>query len=1581
MSAAAGAMEDFQGTAPAESIWDVTLTCLKHVPQDRASKKEKKKKDKKTQRSCASCSEIRAHFDFEVMSAQPFTTGQEATTSQVNGFVRPQEGESSSGNADRGEFLGSAVNSLQTAVLPDVDQGRVHGVGAEVPVVGETSVQVETAAEAPGEGERVAMDSAIFGPPPQEAQAGVQIGHQVPANAVGLAGQVAGADLPMAGAVNGGAGGVGTDFHTPRSTMGSQMAGFATSRGGRRLVPVEDRLISMRERIQLWRSRLKSKGRWVASLIGYPKWKTIMPDFRESCLKKEASRQQRARVRCILIKYLLVIPLFFERLLEEPEVIMEKAKEHQRGEARHGARSGKGLQPSSLLGLLPILQPSCQLRRLLRSQGVMKQESLQPWVLVDLKALSKGDAEGESPEVVKTAVTTLPTLGLSYQVREAIANEIDGDRGSFSKGWGGQPVLSWEALLQAAAKVAGVPPEAKAPSLNVLAIRAGGTDGASDVGAYALVDSGATHPLRRAADLNEWAAASPVVVHLAGGEVVELRMNHPQGLQGDVLNLRVKDGCPEITEQQALSLIARIEDKKLEGLRVATEETRTRIREAAISLIKTWFDHMIAYCRSGIAAEAQFAIRQAPFFEDLPPEVLYGLCEADPIDNGWEALEGLRHLNRGFAVLELDVEQGKTHNMYDPLTWRALEWGARMGSPEALRSPDYLYGGRVQLDAFPPVRSPPSVWTKEFSEQVAIAIREQRLAPRMLKMSAEQWKEHVRNGHLLFRSDCMTCVTAGATGRRQSRVEHPTCFVLSADVSGPLKIPGLDPDARGAFPKPHKYMFVAKLRIPRTFVDDGRGVGLEYDPGEPEADITPEEEAFDFVDPAPEADKPVVASQEDEEDLHPAEEDDEGGAPEGRLSPEDDLDSTGPDTVNLIFATALTDNKGSTVLEAIQDVVTYCWALNIPILRFHCDRGMEFYAKATRQWIKFHGMRLIFRVPPADDFAKRSTYDLPWVAELFVRAIRERRRWRSGCGGGGAQQWNMFFPLSEGEPQTVPKVMIASCDGVPTIAKTEVTYTKNIEALLESLDGPLTVVHTVDPSEASECFHKCEAAALKELKSFDAAAKKVQSTDPDVVQELKCGKAKLVPMKIVYTVKPPSEEAMLKGELFRRKVRIVACGNMVADTGEETYAGAAPAEVVRSSLSVSSLRGWDAAVLDVTAAFLQTPLSEVQCRQRIFGQPPRVLARSGLCHHLELWEFTHAVYGLRESPRCWGEFRDTRLAQLNIIVDGKRIKLLQCRVEGDEDETIFSVEELRAAQQLAGEVLWLSQRTRRAVDVATKRLQYLQGTMSYSIRVNTRQQRIEGVETSLSKSLDAATPVSISESTSILEILDESLWKPEWLEDFKSVLASKTGVDAADMPSRAVQQDYILLPKYLTADLWEGLLQPEGHPRERMLEQLCKHAARLGLRNPSEASNAIILALVYGLTSKPELSVHDMADLLKTKRGVIKKFLQAAGKCALHLTVLPKDFVDLPSEFAQLAFADKKPAAAQREAQLESMMAMWPLRGTNKVLQKGSSSLALGGSGAVSSQMSGSDMGQFAASFATTFLATQANMQPAPAAS
>ena len=154
------------------------------------------------------------------------------------------------------------------------------------------------------------------------------------------------------------------------------------------------------------------------------------------------------------------------------------------------------------------------------------------------------------------------------------------------------------------------------------------------------------------------------------------------------------------------------------------------------------------------------------------------------------------------------------------------------------------------------------------------------------------------------------------------------------------------------------------------------------------------------------------------------------------------------------------------------------------------------------------------------------------------------------------------------------------------------------------------------------------------MSSFDHAVTKRSARDPQVADDILSGRAKVVPMKIVYTVKPPSEGSL---DWFRRKARIVACGNMMASSGEDNYAAAAPAEVVRSSLAISSRRGWDAGVIvitSVTSAFLQTPLSQVVCR-RVFGQPPRALVREGLCEEHELWELTHAVYGASSETLRW----------------------------------------------------------------------------------------------------------------------------------------------------------------------------------------------------------------------------------------------------------------------------------------------------------------------------------------------------------
>ena len=73
--------------------------------------------------------------------------------------------------------------------------------------------------------------------------------------------------------------------------------------------------------------------------------------------------------------------------------------------------------------------------------------------------------------------------------------------------------------------------------------------------------------------------------------------------EGEILNSRVRDGCPEITERQALELIAKLEDQKLQALKDATAVTKGKIREAVIALNKSWFDHLVSYCGSGIGTE------------------------------------------------------------------------------------------------------------------------------------------------------------------------------------------------------------------------------------------------------------------------------------------------------------------------------------------------------------------------------------------------------------------------------------------------------------------------------------------------------------------------------------------------------------------------------------------------------------------------------------------------------------------------------------------------------------------------------------------------------------------------------------------------------------------------------------------------------------------------------------------------------------------------------------------------------------------------------------------------------------------
>ena len=272
----------------------------------------------------------------------------------------------------------------------------------------------------------------------------------------------------------------------------------------------------------------------------------------------------------------------------------------------------------------------------------------------------------------------------------------------------------------------------------------------------ALLDSGATHSLRAAKSKSEWANAEGVMVTLAGDSQLAMKMNEggtlllpPQLAQGqsaaqtivplgelvrtlgyslvwtptkciledgegNQIPLSTNAGCPQVREAEALAMIARLEDRKLEQLENAAMVTNDRVSMAAMALRRSWFDRLQGYV-TGEGSEARQlalrALRDAPFFQDVPGECLGGLVPEDLPGSGWEALKGVSFLSRpqrrrllgakkwvvhlfsgdpghyeiakldrgDTVVLQLDIRNSRGQDITNPETWKMLMWGAREG--------------------------------------------------------------------------------------------------------------------------------------------------------------------------------------------------------------------------------------------------------------------------------------------------------------------------------------------------------------------------------------------------------------------------------------------------------------------------------------------------------------------------------------------------------------------------------------------------------------------------------------------------------------------------------------------------------------------------------------------------------------------------------------------------------------------------------------------------------------------------------------------------------------------------------------
>ena len=221
----------------------------------------------------------------------------------------------------------------------------------------------------------------------------------------------------------------------------------------------------------------------------------------------------------------------------------------------------------------------------------------------------------------------------------------------------------------------------------------------------------------------------------------------------------------------------------------------------------------------------------------------------------------------------------------------------------------------------------------------------------------------------------------------------------------------------------------------------------------------------------------------------------------------------------------------------------------------------------------------------------------------------------------------------------------------------------NYEEMIANLKVPLEVVHTVPLGQVKENIAKWRGAIAKEIQALFASGTLRAIPDHEARLLEEKGLLKTVPAKGIFTLKPPSSSS----EMCRRKCRIVLCGNHVSadQTTMDVYAGGTSAEAVRIALSVAGSRKWAAAISDITSAFL---LAEWPKDLPKYGiKAPKVVQNAGFHEECDgkTWIVDRPLYGLRESPALWSDYRNKRFRAARIRFKDQHLRLEQLVSEPD----------------------------------------------------------------------------------------------------------------------------------------------------------------------------------------------------------------------------------------------------------------------------------------------------------------------------
>ena len=123
-------------------------------------------------------------------------------------------------------------------------------------------------------------------------------------------------------------------------------------------------------------------------------------------------------------------------------------------------------------------------------------------------------------------------------------------------------------------------------------------------------------------------------------------------------------------------------------------------------------------------------------------------------------------------------------------------------------------------------------------------------------------------------------------------------------------------------------------------------------------------------------------------------------------------------------------------------------------------------------------------------------------------------------------QWELWLP----DPQSGQQLRARRSDDLDLrLCKSEPVYTPDIEQLLSGLTEPLQIVHTVDPREAEKHSEVWIPSILKEIGVIEKAVHRLQPSEVRKGNWLHRTNVRVVPAKLVFTVKPPDVQTTAPG--------------------------------------------------------------------------------------------------------------------------------------------------------------------------------------------------------------------------------------------------------------------------------------------------------------------------------------------------------------------------------------------------------------------------------------------------------------------